>query len=146
MRLIPVHPPRTGWWPFRTRDYDIAILQVLYDLLAERTVEQSISHERMPTFRDHIAFVVSEPYEAWYVIEANTEMVGAIYLSRSDEIGIGIFRRFARRGYATGAILMLMRAHPRSRYLANVAPTNAASAALFASLGFNLVQHTWARK
>lgn len=146
MRLVPVHPPYTGWWIFRSREYDLRVLETLYDLLAERTVEESISHEHMPTYAAHIAFVVSEPYAAWYVVEVNTEHVGAVYLSKADEIGIAIFRKWARRGYAAEAVRTLMRLHPRARYLANVAPTNEASAALFQSLEFSLIQHTYARR
>lgn len=146
MKLINVYPPLTGWWPFRIREYDPAIIRVLYDLLAERAPEQSISHRSMPAWRQHVDFVVSEPYTAWYVIEEHAELVGAVYLSKLDEIGISVFRSHRGRGYACDAIHLLMKAHPRDRYLANINPANEASASLFTSLGFKLAQHTYAKE
>lgn len=146
MRLINVHPPLTGWFPFRVREYDPAVVSMLYALLAEREPYQSISHRAMPTFAAHCEFVMSVPYTAWYAVEANAELVGAVYLSRQDEIGIGILRHFQHRGYAAEAVKMLMQAHPRERYLANVAPRNHVSSALFVSLGFDLIQYTYAKE
>lgn len=113
----------------------------LYELLRERTPEQSISHKEMPTYERHLAFVIgfpgSGPYFAWYLIKSGDAVVGAIYLTRQWEIGIGIFRAHQRRGYAKQAIEKLMELHgSRSRYLANINPANEASIALFRKLGF----------
>jgi cyclase len=109
----------------------------LYDLLAERTPEQSISHKEMPTYERHLAFVIGSPYYAWYLITTDDTVVGAIYLTRQWEIGIGIFRAHQRRGYARQAIEKLMDLHGRNgRYLANINPANEASIALFRKLGF----------
>lgn len=146
MRLVNVYPPKTGIWPFRFRAFDPVHVLALYDLLAERTPEQSISHKWMPTYPQHVEFVRSEPYAAWYVAEQAGNIVGAVYLSRADEIGVSIFRSCQRRGYASCAVHLLMRMHPRQRYLANVNPLNEPSAALFRSLGFYLVQHTYAKE
>ena len=41
------------------------------------------------------------------------------------------------------ALRELMARHPRERFLANLNPGNAASAALFRKLGFRLIQHTY---
>jgi RimJ/RimL family protein N-acetyltransferase len=120
-------------------------LRRLYDLLAERKPEQSISHKRMPSWEEHVAFVESRPYEAWYLIDVVTENVddvaliteiaGAVYLSRQREIGIGIFERFRGNGYASHAVRSLMTRHP-GRFLANINPANEPSIKLFRSLGF----------
>lgn len=146
MQLVNVYPPLTGIWPFRRREFDSGLLLMLYELLGERLPSESISHRGMPTWPQHVDFVRSEPYAAWYAIEAAAQYVGAVYLSKADEIGIGVFRSFQHRGYARSAILALMQRHPRQRYLANVNPSNGTSASMFRGLGFELVQHTYAKE
>jgi RimJ/RimL family protein N-acetyltransferase len=118
-------------------------MRLLYNLLAERAPEQSISHRQMPTWAEHQDFVRSEPYLHWYFIFAREVPVGAIYLSRQREIGVSIFRAFQRRSYGRAAAQELMRRHP-GRFLANVNPTNLASRRLWESLGFDLRQVTYA--
>ena len=118
-------------------------MRALYDLLAERTPEQSISHHAMPTYNDHVLFVRSGPYRQWYLIMA-LEYVGSIYLSHRSEIGVSVFRRHQRKGYARAAVLQLMAKHP-GPYYANVNPENAASIALWESLAFRHLQSTYAR-
>lgn len=115
--------------------YETASAVMLYQLLAERRPEESISHRAMPTWAEHMAFVKSRPYAAWYVIAAG-DLVGACYLTHACEIGIGILREFRGNGYAKAAIAELMRLHPRPEYLANIAPRNLVSLKLFESIGF----------
>ena len=117
---------------------------LLWQLLAERTPEQSISHRDMPTADRHAAFVRSRPYRHWYVIEDAGSLVGACYITHQDEIGIGILHAHKRQGHGRAAVLELMRRHP-GRLLANINPANAASRSLFEGLGFGLVQVTYAR-
>lgn len=114
----------------------------LYQLLAERRPEQSISHRKMPTMDAHISFIAAKPYEHWYEILADGKTVGAIYLSKQREIGVSIFRAHQRKGYGRAAVLELMRLHP-GRFLANVNPENAASRRLWESLGGKLLQVTY---
>ena len=116
---------------------------VLYRLLEDRNPEVNISHREMPSWDAHCAFVASRPYAAWYLVEAEGERVGAVYLTRTDEIGVFIFR--ARQGCGQGkrAVLMLMERHPRERYLANINPANGHSIALFRRLGFRHIQETY---
>lgn len=116
----------------------------LYQLLSERTPEQSISHKSMPTFEQHLKFVRSRPYKHWYMIYDGEDVVGATYLTKQMEIGIAVFKSCRRQGHARAAIHMLMGKHP-GPYLANINPKNEASIALFDSLGFNLLQVTYAR-
>ena len=128
-------------------------VDVLYELLAERTPDQSISHKQMPQRFEHNAFVRSRPYLAWYLVIAECESavrgaytvepVGSIYLSRQREIGVFIFRKHQRKGYARAAINELRRMHPGDFY-ANVAPDNEASHALWRSIGARVIQHTYA--
>jgi RimJ/RimL family protein N-acetyltransferase len=133
VRLIPVDPDNETH------------LKALYDLLAERTPEQSISHKRMPTWEEHCAFVASEPYEAWYVgVHETGVILGAVYLTRANEVGVAIRSDFRGRDHGILAVYHLMRKHGPRRYLANINPANGVSAAMFRKLGFKLVQHTYA--
>ena len=129
--------------------------EVLWQLLSERPPQASISHRHMPSREEHVQFVASHPYRCWYLIEAGApaKHVGACYLTRHNEIGIGILRAHQRRGYARAAVLELLRTHAplpaiagerRGEFVANVAPGNAASQQFFESLGATLVQHTYA--
>jgi RimJ/RimL family protein N-acetyltransferase len=117
--------------------------QVLWDLLAERTPEQSISHKWMPTPEEHEAFVKSRPYLAWYLIEVHGCIRGACYLSKQREIGVAVLKDFRGSGFGHRAVQLLMGRHP-GKFLANVNPANIPSANLFKSLGFGLIQHTYA--
>jgi RimJ/RimL family protein N-acetyltransferase len=116
---------------------------LLYQLLQERTPEQSISLKSMPTFTEHCEFVRGHPYTNWYVIYAPYP-VGAIYLSKQREIGIAILNEHQRKGYGAAAVLELMRAHP-GRFLANINPHNSASIAFWKRLGFEQIQVTYAK-
>jgi len=128
--------------------------EFLYALLKERPPEANISHHEMPTFEEHVRFIESNPYEAWYTIEALTgspgfeapRKIGALYLTRRDEIGVHILSEHRGRGYGRPAVQMLMERHPRERYLANISPLNETSQRMFRSLGFNLIQWTYERR
>ena len=117
-------------------------VDVLWQLLQERTPDQNISHRAMPTLAQHKAFIESRPYPAWYLIDCG-HLVGATYLTDRREIGIGILGRFKREGYGRSAIRMLMERHP-GKFLANINPANRPSIDMFVDLGFNLLQATYA--
>ena len=128
MNLVPVSKEPTA-------------VRVLYELLKERTPEQSIAHRKMPTFEEHQAFVRSSPYQVWYLVQVDGQYVGSVYLTKQREIGIFIFRAHHGKGHAKRAIKAI-----RDRYgrvLANVNPLNSASKALFEGLGGKLIQVTY---
>ena len=120
--------------------------EFLYDLLNERHPSANISHKKMPSFSQHVTFVLSKPYSKWYVIEAFQKNVGSIYLTENDEIGIFIKTDFHGKGIATCAMNQLMKKNPRSRYLANVSPKNKKSIKFFKNHEFNLIQYTYELK
>ena len=70
----------------------------LFELLKERDPRANISHKKLPTYASHIKFVDSKPYKKWYIITAYDSgkklKVGSIYLSKNDEIGIFVSKRF----------------------------------------------------
>jgi RimJ/RimL family protein N-acetyltransferase len=133
-----------------------AHLKALYMLLEEREKWQSISHKRMPTPLQHAIFVQrmvpeghcaaagEDGYAAWYLVtEMDSRIVGCIYLTDRDEIGVSIFKVDQGAGWGEAAVRMLMEKHGKRRYLANVAPANEPSRKLFEKLGFKLVQRTY---
>ena len=115
---------------------------LLWELLAERTSNQSIAHKEMPTEREHCAFVCSQPYLTWQIIEVDGTLVGACHITKNHEIGIGILKRHQGKGYGKKAVRMLMDTHPGA-LKANINPANAVSIHLFESLGFQQIQVTY---
>jgi RimJ/RimL family protein N-acetyltransferase len=116
----------------------------LYDLLAERTPQESISHKEMPTMAEHAKFVRSNPYTFWALVQVGTEYVGSVYISKQRELGISIFQKHRGHGYATRALQMAMEKLP-GKFLANISPFNQKSVELFEKLGFKLIQQTYAK-
>lgn len=126
-----------------------ADLRALYELLRERTPEQSISHTSMPTFEQHRRWVGSTlyhgVYQAWYLLSdvpGCLHALGSIYLSDRREVGLAIFQHYQRQGYGREAVRLLRERHP-GPLLANVNPANTASIKFWESLGFGLKQVTY---
>jgi RimJ/RimL family protein N-acetyltransferase len=119
---------------------------LLYDLLGERDASINISHRQMPSFGDHVRFIEGRPYYDWNFVYVGDEIVGAIYLTDADEIGIFVYGKHRGLGYGRKAIIALMDKHGRRRYLANINPRNDPSRALFVSLGFAVCQHTYEKR
>ena len=118
-------------------------IQALYDILSERTPDESISHKEMPAWDEHVKFVGSRPYAHWYLIgEKPLHIVGTIYLTENREVGVFIKREFRGKGFAKTAISLLRDRHP-GRLLANVNPNNETSRKLWESLGGKLIQVTY---
>lgn len=120
--------------------------KILYRLLEERTPEVNISHRGLPDWDSHLAFISSRPYDAWYLIEAGGEYVGAIYLSKASEIGVFVLDGHRGHGFGKRAIEKLMQAHPRERFLANINPANTCSIEFFRALGFAHIQNTYEKR
>lgn len=123
--------------------YDVPdAVRVLYELLKERPKYAAISHKAMPSYAEHCAFVYSRPYQFWALIDVSGEYVGAVYLSRQREVGIFIFRAHGGKDYGEQAVRALMQMFP-GPVLANVAPLNAPSHAMFQRMGGKLIQWTY---
>lgn len=118
----------------------LADAQFLYELLDNRPEVMNISHQQMPTWEQHLAFIESRPYAAWYIVGRND---GTVYLTKQNEIGIHLMSS-RRAGLGTKAIKQLMNLHPREKYLANIAPGNEASAEFFKRFNFKHIQNTLA--
>ena len=115
-------------------------LRLLYTLLSERRPDESISHQYMPTWSQHVLFVQSKPYKTWRLLFYHDACVGAGYVTQRDEIGVGVFNLYKRRGYGRIIVREMQMCGGR---LANINPSNAASIALFESLGFKHIQNIY---
>lgn len=131
---------------------DVKLLKVtkvdqkfLFALLKERDPNANISHRKMPSFKEHVKFVSSKPYAAWYIIKRKNQKVGSIYLSKQNEIGIFLKKNIQKHGIGKMALECLIERHPRSRYLANINPKNKKSRDFFIKNGFKLIQYTYER-
>ena len=117
--------------------------EILYQLLEEREPHVNISHRAMPNWKSHVKFIASRPYSAWYLIRSGQDYVGSIYLTPLGEIGISFLKPWHGRGLGPAATRVLMRKHPRPRYLANINPDNKEWLEMFRRLDFRLIQHTY---
>ena len=129
-------------------------IHFLYDLLCEREQHQSISHQQDPSFADHAAFVRKKPYREWLLIEGIPPrgLVGAVYLTHHNEIGVFITKSAQRQGYGWWAVRHLLDNYQPlpaipsvrpGRFVAHVAPGNEPSRKLFENLGGKLIQVTY---
>ena len=115
----------------------------MLDRLAEP--DTNISHSTMPTWHDHVKFIKSSPYTAWYVIMRRNSKIGVVYLTKHNEVGVYIKKEFRRKGYAAHSIKLMMEKFRSRRFLANINPSNKASISLFEGLGFGHIQNTYSK-
>lgn len=118
----------------------------LYVLLEQRQPHESISHKAMPTFEQHLDFILSRPYQCWALLDVEeVGFVGAVYLTQQREVGIWIHTDHRGQGYARAAVARIMRDFP-GPLLANINPLNETSARMFQTLGFKHVQNTYSHE
>lgn len=131
----------------------------LYADLEQRTPDQNISHQTMPTWEQHVNFVRCRPYVHWLLIydresvryeeepgEPSLEYarLGSIYLTKAREIGLFIDPKRHREGYGREALTKFMEhIQPRGPFFANISPKNIKSQKFFEGMGFQLVQFTY---
>ena len=115
----------------------------LYELLKNKDPNANISHKTMPSYDKHVEFVISKPYTSWYIIKADKKNVGAIYLSKQDEIGISINNDYEYDQIVKTALKLLMKLNPRKRYLANVSPNDVRSQEFLLKNGFTGLEYVY---
>ena len=118
----------------------------LYQHLKERNPSANISHKKMPSYDEHVEFVMSKPYTAWYIIEYNKKNAGSIYLSKRDEIGISINHDYNYEKIAKPALKLLMELNPRNRYLVNVSPKDIRAQEFLLKNGFSGLEYVYEMK
>ena len=118
-------------------------VKFLFDLLKERDPRVNISHRKLPTYTQHTKFIKSKPYSKWYIILKSKQKIGSIYLSKNDEIGIFLSKKFQGKNVGNFALNELMKKNTRKRFLANVNPKNKKSISFFKNNNFKLIQYTF---
>jgi RimJ/RimL family protein N-acetyltransferase len=73
-------------------------------------------------------------------------LVGAVYLTHANEIGIAVLKASRRQGFGTEILEAMLERHPKEKLLANISPQNSKSSVLFGKLGFELKQLTMVRE
>lgn len=117
--------------------------QFLYEMLCERDPVENITHARIPDYDEHVRFVDSNPYSKWYIVYLDDEKIGTVYLSKQDEVGIFLKKKYQSKGIGKSALDLLIEKNPRNKYYANVNPKNSKSIQFFENFGFKLMQNTY---
>ena len=86
---------------------------------------------------------MSKPYSKWYIIQQNDQSIGSIYLSKQNEIGIFLIKNMRGKKIGQMALEMIMKKHPKKKFLANVNPKNKKSIDFFIENDFKLIQYTY---
>lgn len=116
----------------------------LYQLLVEREPHESISHNDMPTWKQHEEFLSRSPYKGWYLIWKDPlTPVGSVYITFTNEIGVHIAKKYRGQGFGTLGIAKIMEMHKEQFFLANINPANTKSIDLFQKYGFKHIQNTY---
>ena len=118
----------------------------LYELLKNKDPNANISHKKMPSYDEHVEFVISKPYTNWYIIEYDKKNVGSIYLSKQDEIGISINNDYEYDQIVKPALKLLMKLNQRKRYLANTSPKDVRSQEFLLKNGFTGLEYVYEMK
>ena len=98
--------------------------EFLFNLLKNRKSNVSISHRKMPTYSEHVEFIESKPYHQWYIVFLDEKRIGSAYLSKNDEVGVFISKKFQGEKIGDLALCELMKKNTRKRFLANLNPKN----------------------
>src|SRR4051812_39079826 len=110
----------------------------LWRLLVERAREDdpfmSRESRMLPSRTHHKRIVKSRPHHRWYLIRGPSAWVGAILISKRNEIGIVLFQRYRSMGYGQLALAALLRTERPiadvngGRFAARIHPHNFRSA------------------
>ena len=118
----------------------------LYELLKNKDPNANISHKKMPSYDEHVEFVMSKPYTNWYIIEYDKKNIGSIYLSKQDEIGISINKDYEYDQIVKSALELLMKLNQRKRYLANTSSKDVRSQEFLLKNGFTSLEYVYEMK
>jgi RimJ/RimL family protein N-acetyltransferase len=118
---------------------------MLYEMMTERLDEPhtNISHLSVPSWVDHMAFMRTGPYMAWFIVLKDGCCAGSTYLTRRREIGLYLRKDFRGRGIGR-EVVAEMRARFPGPILANVNPLNADACQFWDRMGGKLLQVTYA--
>ena len=125
------------------------------DLLFEHLENKKypISHVKLPSYEEHLEFVLSSPYRFWFFIEKDDQCLGNCFISYENCIGLNILSN-KKEDYAMVLKKIFKRFSPlpgikskRSRYFhVNSNPNNQTLKKALASLEMDLIEETYIKK
>ena len=107
-------------------------VRALYELLKVRKF--SISHQKLPSFEEHEEFVKSHPYRQWWLVLENSKLIGSVYLTDDNAIGINLIEEDQRIYFGNKPLPPIPSVRPKFFYV-NVAPENLILKETLAKLG-----------
>jgi RimJ/RimL family protein N-acetyltransferase len=118
---------------------------LLWRIMEERLKDPiiNISHQGMPDWLEHKKFISSKPYKVWHIIKVSRTNIGHCYITKNNEIGIFLLKKYQGLKLSKQIIAMLIYENPINKLLANINPLNERSKKLFTSLGFRHIQNTY---
>jgi hypothetical protein len=61
-------------------------VEALYRLLRSR--RHTISHEQVPSYKEHCWFVENNPYRAWFIVKIDNAAVGNVYVQYDNSVAL----------------------------------------------------------
>lgn len=124
----------------------------LYLHLSDRSECESISHEKMPTLKEHKKFVLSRPYDKWFFVRnLSGAIVGNVYLNYVTErnkkwinASIYILSRFRSNGAGEFCLDMLFKMC--DKVFINVGVRNNLGMQYLEDRGFSIAQHCFVKE
>ena len=117
-------------------------LKFLFNHLKERDPREKISHKKMPTYDEHVKFVLSKPYSKWYIIFERNKKIGSVYLTKADELGLHLKKEYFRESLLKEILESLMKSEPNKRFVFNVSPRNKKFMKFLQKNGYVIIQQT----
>ena len=117
-------------------------LKFLFNHLKERDPREKISHKKMPTYDEHVKFVLSKPYSKWYIIFEKNKKIGSVYLTKADELGLHLKKEYFRESLLKEILESLMKSEPNKRFVFNVSPRNKKFMKFLQKNGYMISQQT----
>lgn len=124
--------------------------QDLYELLKQRSMGHSISHNTVPGYYEHEAFVKSKPYRYWYLVCLDDKIIGSTYITENNEIGVFIIDDYIhlqcealKIAVANHDPLPAIKSKRVAQFSINSNPENASLISAISSAGGVHVQNTY---
>lgn len=129
---------------------------VLWRLLVEREREDDPfmprALRRLPTRAAHRKIVRSRPLHRWFLIRKARAWLGAILITKANEIGIVLFQRYRSMGFGEQALALLLQQEKPipgvkgGLFRASIHPQNFRSIKLFSRFGFEHKLNVYERR
>ena len=117
-------------------------LKFLFNHLKERDPRENISHKKMPTYDEHVKFVLSKPYSKWYIIFERNKKIGSVYLTKADELGLHLKKEYFRESLMKEIFESLMKSEPNKLFVFNLSPRNKKFIKFLQKNGYMISQQT----